>query len=641
MKKFFEETDLKHLSLETKWIRNIDILTWTRNPLKHMYWRFCYTYILCSVLGAFETSYQAKTADEDNGKGDDKPLSMVLTGVQGTGKSVLGAFLALVFSKAGWLVTYRWGNTAHTFGDVKSLKKITVWDTSVIGPPISVGSGFFLVVSSCNEKRWHELAQQEVWSSAAGNYIFIDPVPKTEIADMASEKGREAAEANYRIVGGVARLCQRQRTEVLEKVDAGLSHFMSDLPGALTELNRLSDGVRMVEGRKIYPGLLAHFQPTDPYRNQATLEVSSEYVKAHIQAAVEKQSESEIQKLMQDLIPINKARGFAGLIWEPLFTRKSKKRTGRLVIVGSELPAKNKEGQKLLDVEVGKVSHFEFKNVEDFKTKCTTLFESKSPCDVAMWKAATDNYVAIDGVAIIAKHASKVCVVAGLQLTVAQEYHLLVENGVLDLVDMADHVATLLPGFTIETEIWFLQPEECLRGTFNFVNLQPLSFDELRDSTPPVQQPRTKSGRVTKQTTFYSSPIAGTPKKSSNDRTYWNSRVRKVTQRIAIARFEDSGQTSGTQQEGNIIEKELQDALRKACSTNNPFANSVMEPTRRTRESTNGGLEALREVLHATVLSIIESGLTSEWSVIDDHAPQDADHAPQDAQEETESMDVD
>lgn len=137
-------------------------------------------------------------------RNDEKPLSMVLTGVQGTGKSVLGAFLALVFSQVGWRVTYRWGNTAYTFGGdiVNAKKKITVWDASEQGPSITAGSGYFLIVSSCDEKRWHELAQQESWSDQGyGIPLNLTNVPVMAVVSNVIEEFRVAFNSPFLHLG--------------------------------------------------------------------------------------------------------------------------------------------------------------------------------------------------------------------------------------------------------------------------------------------------------------------------------------------------------------------------------------------------------------------------------------------------------
>jgi hypothetical protein len=114
MQTFFVNTDLSQLtfclrqlsefdSAETENGRrpfiNLPTLPWTPRHLQCFLWRQCYSYILCSTIAFFEDSFSkferaVKAGESINVK------SMALTGVQGTGKSILGPIIALVMAKA-------------------------------------------------------------------------------------------------------------------------------------------------------------------------------------------------------------------------------------------------------------------------------------------------------------------------------------------------------------------------------------------------------------------------------------------------------------------------------------------------------------------------------------------------------------
>lgn len=119
---------------------------------------------------------------------------MVLTGVQGTGKTVLGAIIALVIRKAcSWRVSYTWNGVTCVFGDetviadktLDKSKTIQIVDCDV-DSHVYPYCDYALLVLSVNENRWHDLAQQSCWTSVGGNYYFLDPVPLNEIKAIAA-----------------------------------------------------------------------------------------------------------------------------------------------------------------------------------------------------------------------------------------------------------------------------------------------------------------------------------------------------------------------------------------------------------------------------------------------------------------------
>lgn len=152
-------------------------MRWFDHEVSSIYWRQCYSYILCPTVAFFTTVHKAYVDAGDNGP---RKNTMLITEVQGTGKSVLGAVIALFFAKSfNWNVTYTWENTKISFGNntTDEDKEIHVVDLSN-GKMASFPSGFVLIISSANAARWHDLCQQHTWAELDGNYCFIDPASK-------------------------------------------------------------------------------------------------------------------------------------------------------------------------------------------------------------------------------------------------------------------------------------------------------------------------------------------------------------------------------------------------------------------------------------------------------------------------------
>jgi hypothetical protein len=106
--------------------------------------------------------------------------------------------------------------------------------------------------------------------------MFINCVPQAEILDMASiivpttELTVEQVQENYNIAGGVAQLCL-QRPDVTSQLLEGAFQSL-ELRQCWRSLERLSDKDKLnsITGEKLYPGLIVHICPTDPFRNQFT-----------------------------------------------------------------------------------------------------------------------------------------------------------------------------------------------------------------------------------------------------------------------------------------------------------------------------------------------------------------------------------
>jgi hypothetical protein len=154
---FFDKTALSQLKFEDEesFFMQVDTLQWTTSGLSVAYWRACYSYILCSVIGGFEAAYKNWKEAKEQKHAVINGLTMALTGVQGTGKSVLGSFIALVMAKAfGWRVIYKWGDLTHTIGNPTPTDKIiSILDFSSITTKRTLGSSCRRATVSAGNQR--------------------------------------------------------------------------------------------------------------------------------------------------------------------------------------------------------------------------------------------------------------------------------------------------------------------------------------------------------------------------------------------------------------------------------------------------------------------------------------------------------
>lgn len=607
---FFSTGELK---LEDRWLLNLNVLSWTQHTVKDMYWRSCYSYILCTLVGAFEGC----VAD-----GGPHKRTMVLTGTQGTGKSTLGAFIAWVLAHVfKWKVTYKWGAHSHTTGNLDETQKvITVWDASLPGGEIAKSTGgHLLIVSSCNNSRWEQVAQQAgSFGGARGDIVFIDTAPLPEIEEMAKHYGHnlETVKSNFDIAGGVARLCLDTDVSPKPLVDLAFDDFQVDFVGMTKNLLALQD--KLTE-KKVYPGLLLHFHPKLPHRNEAYLRAGSPYIRDKLRRFVEEQSEAEISSLLDDLLSIKKAHGFAGLIWEPLFTKKARKQEGNLVIAGCTLPATHNNVTILLEENTSNLYVFEFKTDEELKDGVDAWRKSDTRCCLA--KARSDNYVAIDAILFVRVDENNY-IAAALQMTVASETHVLIEAGIIKFVN-------LMASFGVEwtatfiSQIWFLQPESSLKQDFAFVKLQALVFenDRLSSGNATARDGNTDTTRRASKRVkrvpdkFGDWDYAMNPRRQSNNKVFWDISVREIPQYVAVARFHDTNEcdrANRTLKKRQGIADALQAALNSVdeAQANTHVADPV--PPFRTLEYTNLALQNLETGLPKVLIDLIKDDIADE-----------------------------
>jgi hypothetical protein len=536
MQDFFCKTELSQLTFDADDSRFIkmEAMGWTREKIDAVYWRACYSYILCTTIAFFE-----------DGVTSNKKRSMALTGAQGTGKTVLGSIIALVMAKAcDWHVKYTWNGSSCSLGDEKSGKIIHIVDFSV-GSAFAPDDDNILFVSSANESRWHDFAQQETWSEPAGNFCFMDTVSHLEMKAIAARKGRKDADTdhNFSLAGGVIRICIEPRVTVERLIAGAVANL--EPRDVLSKLLKLEDQVDWQgPGRKLYPGLIGHIGPTDPSRNQFNVTVSSPVVRRKLVLKLREKSEGALEKLMKELLKIPKARGFGGLIWEPFFTAKIQQKMGDIIIVGKQLPARDKSSALLLKRDLRDIGSCDFKALDDFVSSIEEWAKSKEQ-GIVLAKAIHDNFIAVDAILVVM--TKDTATVVGLQMTVAQSRHDLKEKGVMDLADAAETLQTRLRR-TISTQVWFLQPEACLQSNFSFTSIQALTFDEARPPQPQGSEALHCGKRRRKAPERFGevSDDQGTPRRQSNDPQYWTKAARKVSQYIAVVRFVDTDSATST-----------------------------------------------------------------------------------------------
>ena len=551
MKEFFNQ-NIAELELDEEDHMRVKRMGWFDLGITLVYWRQCYSYILCSTIAFFE-----KAHEDFVGATDDEAQefnTMILTGVQGTGKSILGAIIGLFMAKVfGWKVHYMCNKMEIWFGTAdRSTKVIHIVDLSHAKPE-GYPLGFLLIVSSANKDRWRDVQQQQSISEVLGNYCFINPATEREVEAMAARTGqtpvekearaREAREV-FKFVGGVPRLCRPSRTSAVAKatVDGALSEYT--VMHMVKKLSALDDAIaNSTTGLKVYPGLVGHVVPTNPFRNNFKIQAPSPYVARCLAEKEKSRSDEHLQELMRNLLEIPKARGIAGLTWEPMLTRKIGGNDAYISIVGSVLPvnADDPSIDVLLQVPASAIDFITFESMAEFEAKARERVKNNKGDFCVFAKATSDSFAAIDAVTMF-RNGTRF-VIAALQLTVAEKYHSVLQAMIIEFMSTCGRIGE--ENAKPEPQLWFLQPEESL-SYFGFVNLQAMEFDEVTfPSTAPL--PATTTGtednsiRRSKRKRYRSEKygnwapsIQPQGKLTSNDRNYWDKAVQSLPQLVGI-----------------------------------------------------------------------------------------------------------
>lgn len=631
MQEFFSQ-DVTKLELDNEDHIRVKRMPWFDVKIPLIYWRQCYSYILCSTIAFFENVHEqfvGASADEVQ-----KNNTMILTGVQGTGKSILGAIIGLFMANLfGWQLHYRWKNTDFWFGTAeKPTKVIHIVDLSH-GKLTAYPDGFVLLVSSANKDRWGSGGQQQTASELFGNYCYIDPATEREVEAMAARpaetpekkevQAQQAREA-FKYVGGVPHLClpSVSNPEVAKaKVDGALAEYT--VTSMVQRLDVLDDAItNSTAGLKVYPGLVGHFVPTSPFRNDYEIQAPSPYAARRLAEKERLRSEENIQKLMTELLDIPTARSFAGWIWEPLLTKKMGGESANISIVGSVLPVDtgNPSIGVLLRASASEIDYVAFENMALFEAKAKEYVEKTGDFFVFA-KAMSDSFAAID--AIIMFRRGSIFVIAALQLTVAEKHHSVLQSMMIEFVETCSRIGENAKPKP-EPQLWFLQPEQSL-SYFRFVHLQAMEFDEVTFPANPTPAATTGTGTRRSKRPRYRRGLYGTfapssPRKGklkSNDRNFWHQAVRTLPQFVGVVRI-SQGTTKGEANDSartDLIE-ELKGALKNLEHGTAPTGVAI-DPSLRSWTATTAIMEKLEEHLDTSLMNAIQKDIALDKQALE------------------------
>ena len=617
MQVFFDQ-DISLLKVNEKRFIQVKRMEWFDYEIRSVYWRHCYSYILCSTIAFFEKAHQ----EYANAKQDDdrKKSTMVLTGVQGTGKSILGAIIGLFMAKLfGWEVHYTWSGNKIAAGQPRSkYKTLHIVDLSR-GGVRSFPPGFLLIVSSANKERWSRLRQQQNWSDTKGNFCYIDSASKREVIEMAANKSPEAvteAEDAFYYVGGVPRLCLQNPEKAQELVDGAISIYgVEKLVNHLSVLDDSSptnEGNSAVVGQKLYPGLVGHMIPTDKFRNKFKLQIPSPYIGRSLLEKEESRSDDKLQKLMEDLLAQPKARSVGGWIWEPLLTRNMRNDQAHITIVGSELPVDHMKPsvQVLLQESASKIEVIEFTTMQDFSEKAKAKLDAHSTEEFTVFaKATSETFAAINAIIMIKRR--EMFSIAALQLTVAEKNHPVKQWMILEFVKTCKAVDD---GAT--PQLWFLQPKESL-SYFGFVKLQAMQFNRL---TYPNVENELKREHKRKKTPSKSDPNSvPSPqngpkgKMQSSDKTYWDNTLQSLPQYIGIVQIDKKTTVTTHDKQQDSIRSAFLEKLKTAFEPKKKASSSDPDdPPLRCWSATRSKMEELKGLIHESLMTAIRHDIDAD-----------------------------
>lgn len=527
MEKVFT-TDLSKLQLidNTRVFNIPDFLKWSSVPVPYIYWRDCYTYLLCSLIAGLEKKYESQL--EDDGVAG---ALFIVTGTQGTGKTVLGVLVSLFLHQCfDWTVIYFGNGKNFTLQGNVLGKQVDIFDLSDQEMPTSK-SFHTIIFSSCNETRWHDKAQQATATEKSGNFVFVDLFSKAETVQAARQLAAcrnatvdiDNVNKCFDKAGGIARFCLgRNGPSNIERVVKAANRYLSRGTDVLAEtVQKLVDLNDSAEGddSKMYPGLILHCIPQTRFKNHFSLKFGSSEIRRNLFAALRTTKNGAIESLLSDLMKRSESRGLAGVVYEEWMNKLStdKWNGGCLYFQGTELPAKENSEISSHQFPTDKLHTICFNDFEDLKKILDGLDLEKVMPIYGFTR--TRNHEAIDGV-LLFKDCQGNRVLAGVQYTTAAKRHPVSEKGILCLEESATR-----NGAT--AEIWFTQPQQCLEATASIiVELQPLKFAKPK--------PLGRSGETQKRTTV----------KQSNKRKYWETKSRNVKQLVMVTCFKETVSTN-------------------------------------------------------------------------------------------------
>jgi hypothetical protein len=550
-----------------------DFLGWTAAPVPFIYWRNCYTYLLCSLIAGLEKAFIAHV----KGKGE-KPASFVVTGTQGTGKTVLGVMTALVLRECfGWKVNYFGNSRQFEFGEAAEVgKQVDIFDLCDAQRNLEPRNLHTVYFTSCNESRWHQRAQVANMRINGGHFLFIDVLSEEETVEAACQIANnngsgKAVDVNkvrgcFKKAGGIARFCFSGEPSDTEKVDTAAKEFLtvengrtSALKAAIEKLVDMNDAVG--SDKKTYPGLVLHCVPQSRSKHCFSLKFATPEIRKKLFKALEKVSNDAIETLLTNLMKRGESRGLAGVVYEEWVNSHvtDTRRGGKLYFAGSSLPftspSTSTSGVNCHEFATEDLRAICFKDFDDLTKQLTQLNNS-------VWKpiygfSRTRIHEAIDGI-LLFKHRDKL-VLAGIQYTTAAERHPVSEAGVLLLANCAQAVGA-------ETiELWFTQPRQCLEaGASLIVKLQPLKFSNPKVRKIPAEKGK-KLGKAAKKVSSFpkTEKEVRTHIKSSNKKGYWHPDAQTVNQFVMVTCLESNPDITKTTTD---VQESLRQALNDATT---------------------------------------------------------------------------
>jgi len=604
MFRFFSNTKIKELEFdpETKLIKMPGMLSWTglknkTSGIEHVFWRECYSHALFSLIGGLQESHSSRKAEP----------ALIVTGNQGTGKSVLGAIVALFLNQCfGWTVNYYGdGDTNCVMKPINdanaSGKTADLYDLSSTSTHVYNSDNHILVFSSCNADRWKEIEGIRKLSIASGSYFFIEPFSKDELkqfaASMVSAKVLHFTEkqpfvSNHDILGGVIRYCFDSASDAQRNMEDAFARYeKSHLTDASTSLANWDDvkDQPTVVGKKDYPGMVLHVIPMGIERHEYTLQFASVWVEEEIRDHVRNVKAHDIEKILESFMYFEQSRGLAGVLFEMWMNVALNLRDFELRFIAKNLPIKSYSMTSILCLPTDLTENFTFENFGDMEQKLDGFVKSfthKQTSSVAIGMAAKMNQDTIDGVLLCYYKSESTSeklpgmrpfmdalatqtgiawekntlILIGLQLTTARRDHPLLEEGVENLQACGAAIGAA------KTFIWFVQPKKCL-GKGYIRNQQALKFPNSTDTTGKRKQARPKQ---------------------SNDQALWSENAREVSQMVAFCDIQPKTTPLEVADVADVAKKLSDDSKREAQKCNDALSaeSHAIDLPARPREAT-------------------------------------------------------
>mmetsp|Transcript_28807 Transcript_28807/g.81264 ORF Transcript_28807/g.81264 Transcript_28807/m.81264 type:complete len:496 (+) Transcript_28807:452-1939(+) len=181
MFRFFNDTKIEDLDFhrETNLVKIPGMLSWTSTHIEHIYWRDCYTYALCSLIGGMCTPNRSFVLP-----------AFIVSGHHGTGKSILGVLVALFLNQCfGWTVNYYANNgTECTMKPTKETangKVVDIHDVTSTSRYVVDCSNHILVFTPILDawQKWKPIMKVRCLCPYSGSYLSVGLYSEEESRD--------------------------------------------------------------------------------------------------------------------------------------------------------------------------------------------------------------------------------------------------------------------------------------------------------------------------------------------------------------------------------------------------------------------------------------------------------------------------